>query len=109
MGNRIKKFFLISAKNRKPYHLQNLKSRYKNRLIETKNLDEAELVLFIGKEPISISEKAEILKAKELGLQISYLTEELLPNTTLQVEMERLNKRHAIELKSELGFPGEEL
>lgn len=109
MGNKVKKCFLISAKNRKPYHLQNLKARYKENFVEVENLGEAELVLCIDQDNLNQLERENILKAKELGIKISYFTDELLPDNILKMEIEELTKAYSVTIKDEIQFSQEEL
>ena len=75
----------------------------------TESLEDAEFVLCIGYEHLNSFERGSVLKAKEMGISISYFTEEMLPDKALQLEMERLNKKQFISKQEEIGFSGEEL
>lgn len=102
--NNTKKIFLITMQQRKPYHIQNLKNRYKEQIIFVDNPGEADLVLYIGRKDIN---NPDLLKAQEMGIKISYFTDEMLPEQVLQ---DTLRRESAIRLvKDEIAFSGEEL
>lgn len=102
-----KKIFLLTAKNRKPYHLRNLQARYKEQFVYTDTLTNAEMVLCISKEQLDTAEKEQLLKAQEMNIPISYFTEELLPERVIDAELSK--DQHEAFLKDELHFSGEEL
>lgn len=103
--NQTKKVFLVTAKNRKPYHLQNLKARYKEKFVYTSSLEDAELVLCIEEQALDTKAKQELLKAQELNIPISYFSTEMLPERTINKEFAK--ERNI--LSEEVGFAGEEL
>lgn len=101
----IKKVFLITKKEKKPYHIQNLKARYKEKISFVDLLEDADLILCVGQ--FSNEFEMDIQKAQELGLRISYFTEELLPIKEIQkaFQIEYMRKQ----VKDEIAYSGEEL
>lgn len=84
MEENVKNVFLITHKYRKPYHMQNLKARYKNKILFTDSLENADIVLCIDQEDKNISE---LLQAEEMAIPIAYFTEELLPERIIDEEL----------------------
>lgn len=99
-----KRVFLKTLKERKPYHMQNLKARYKEQITFVDNLDEADFVLCIGAKEKS---DMDILKAQEMGIQISYFTDEMLPERNIE-NILRMSAVHQL-AKDEITFSGEEI
>lgn len=99
-----KRVFLITLKQRKPYHIQNLKARYKEQITFVDHMEEADFVLCIG---VKESTNPDILKAEEMGIQISYFTEEMLPERNIQNALCMTAVRQVG--KDEITFLGEEL
>lgn len=109
MENNIKKVFLLCAERKKPYHLKNLKARYKSQIHFTDRMADAELILCIEHQQLSMLEKEKLLQAKEMGIKISYFTEELLPEKEIVKELYELEYVSQQTLKEEITFSGEEL
>lgn len=84
MEENVKNVFLITRKYRKPYHMQNLKAWYKNKILFTDSLENADIVLCIDQEDKNISE---LLQAEEMAIPIAYFTEELLPERIIDEEL----------------------
>lgn len=84
MAENVRNVFLITRKYRKPYHMQNLKARYKNKILFTDEIENADIVLCIDQEDKNISE---LIQAKEMAIPIAYFTEELLPERIIGEEL----------------------
>lgn len=102
--NNTKKVFLHTMQQRKPYHIQHLKARYKEQITLVDSLEDAELVLCIG---VKDKNSWELLKAREMGIKITYFNDELLPERIIENELSMENKRYVVQ--DEIAFTGEEL
>lgn len=102
--NNTKKVFLLTAEQRKPYHIQNLKARYKEQITFVNSIGEAEFVLCIG---IKEKDRAELLQAQEMGIRVAYFSEEMLPEQMLQNTLKMENACHVV--KDEIAFSREEM
>lgn len=95
MEGNVKNVFLITRKYRKPYHMQNLKARYKSKILFTDSLENADIVLCIDQEDKNISE---LIQAKEMAIPIAYFTEELLPERIIDEELKERKKPSFLEI-----------
>lgn len=107
MEQKLKKIFLITSKDRKPYHIENLKVRYKNQVYFTDHLEDSDMILCIGTTEENLKHDADFLRAKEMGIKISYFTDDFLPDWRLDQELSKL-ENHNIKF-DEISFLGEEL
>lgn len=64
--------------------MQNLKARYKSKILFTDSLENADIVLCIDQEDKNISE---LIQAEEMSIPIAYFTEELLPEKIIDEEL----------------------
>lgn len=107
MERELKKIFLITSKSRKSKYIENLKMRYRNQIYFTDHLEESDMVLCIGTADTNLKHDADFLRAKELGIRISYFTDDFLPDWKLDREIDKLEKNHT--KFDEMAFLGEEL
>ena len=107
MEQKLKKIFLITSKDRKPYHIENLKVRYKNQVYFTDHLEDSDMVLCIGMKDVNLKNDMNVLMAKEMGIRISYFTDDFLPDWKLDQELDKLENHNT--KFDEISFLGEGL
>lgn len=107
MEQKLKKIFLITSKDRKLYHIENLKVRYKNQVYFTDHLEDSDMVLCIGMTDVNLKNDTNVLMAKEMGIKISYFTDDFLPDWKLDQELSKLENYNT--KFDEISFLGEEL
>lgn len=107
MEQKVKKIFLETSRDRRPYHMEHLKMRYKNQIYFTENIEDSDMVLCIGNPNANLENSSNVLLAKEMGIRISYFTDDLLPDWKINQELRKLEK--VPEKYEELSFSGEGL
>ncbi|GAA6493762.1 hypothetical protein K280104A7_33260 [Candidatus Bariatricus faecipullorum] len=98
----MKKIYLITHKERRPYHLKNLERRYRNKIQVTDILDDADIAICIGldREHADYASEQEILQAERMNIPLHYFSDELLPYDSVS---------KILKTERELPYPGREL
>ena len=97
--------FLLTRNEKSPYQMKNLKKRYRNKIIFVDDMMDADLILCIG-ENLDNKEKNNLIQARELGIPISYFTEDYLPIEIIDFE---LQKERKCSLDEGISFRQEEI